>query len=745
MAKNQFSTGTSSYESVLKTATTEKTSFLSFSKVYPAYITLLITLAVSIGLWRLVDTQLENENLTSFDKAISSVMNRFEGEYQKNDQVLTSVVGLYDELVQVVKDYFNLYASIPTKTLESLIAVIYSTRVSDKDLDLYYYNIRSQGLWEYVIIPEGIRDFYYPVQFIVPELPKERNMHLSGFDYGTVPLIKKSILNAIETNNTIATPIFNFRKDTAGFFLISPLFKKGAPTETKEDRKKYYQGSVMLEINSNLFFEKSLGAGNQSDSSIVFQCFNVESDGKKDVVFQSRNADLLKTDYEPDLTEDRILMIADKIFTIRFSTIPEFGGSFQKFGPILILIVSLLLSFLAFAFILSVINRKQSALGLAERMTRSQRRIVESSNDIIAVMDLEGSWKSMNPASTKILQYQPDELINQKIDKLFAKKYEQEKFYHILNEPTENLTQKIDVRMLNKAGEEKWISWSLSVSRIEGMVYTTGRDVTLEKIAEDQDKIRNKQVMLAEQLSREASEFKSNFITKLSLQLRNSLTGTLGYLDLITFKAYETDEEHDSYIDEATKSSKEILNFVTTSSDSWGISDAESSDKESLKIMTAVNLGKPFNEAINLFNSDYNKDGKFNIQLDNSIENNIAVVDAKHLAHTLNDALQVMTEEIDSGDIKVSAKELENKDLTQIAITVPTNKLITKMVKIFNENQDNIIDSLKSDKRDIVLRLALSASKFRMINGTLKINAQGDKGNEILVDLHNKVQQEEQA
>jgi len=287
MAQTKTTTDNSTYESILKRSATEKTSFFHFSKVYPAYITLLITLAVSFGLWQLVKSQIKNENTSSFDKAATSIMNRFEDEYNKNYQVLISVSGLYDELVQVVRDYFNLYASIPTKTSESLLGVIYSPKVSNDELELYYYNIRSQGLWEYVIHPGGIRDNYYPIQFIVPN---KINSHLSGFDLGTVPVIKKSIFEAIEKNEVIATPVFEFRKDTSAFFIISPIYKKGASLESTEDRTKNYEGSVILEINSDMFFQSGLGGGNESDSSVIFQIFNAEFDGKKDIIFESSNA-----------------------------------------------------------------------------------------------------------------------------------------------------------------------------------------------------------------------------------------------------------------------------------------------------------------------------------------------------------------------------------------------------------------------------------------------------------------------
>jgi len=738
MGKDQFSLGTSSYESVLKQSTSDKTTFLNFSKVYPAYITLVITLAVTIGLWQLVDSQVENENTTSFDKAASSIMNRFEGEYQKNFQVLTSVSGLYDNLVQVVRDYFNLYASIPTKTHGSLQSVIYTPRIANYELDLYYYNIRSQGLWEYVVHPEGTRDNYYPIQFIVPE-----DYVLSGFDFGTNTIISKEILKAIEEKTTIATPVFAFRKDTLCFFMISPIYKKGAPTKSKEERIKYYDGSVMLEINSDNFFEMSLGTGNQSDTSVVFQCFNIGKKGNKEKIYESKNASLLKTGYEPELFEARKLKIADKEIIVEFSTIPDFGGSFQKFAPTLTLIVSLILSGLAFAFILNVINRKQSALSLAERMTRSQRRIVESSNDIIAVLDLDGYWKSMNPASSKILQYEPDELVNQKIDKLFANTYEQNEFYDIINQPSENLTQKIDTQIVSKMGETKWLSWSLSVSRIEGLIYITGRDVTLEKFKEEQDKIRNKQVMLAEQLAREANEFKTNFFAKLSLQLRNSVGGILGYLDLISMKAYENDTEHDGYIEEASKSSKEILAFVNTTSGSWGTSDSTGADKDELKIMTAVKLDKPFGEISNYFTKEHKQEQNLKIAVDKQIGNAIAVVDYKRLISAVEDILDAMTEDVYEGEIKISAKQIDKQDITQITIACPTSELVTEMVKIYNENINNIIDTLKNDKKDIILRTALSSSKFRMINGTMKINPSGNKGNEIIIELQNKVQKEE--
>ncbi len=730
-----------SYDAILRKAAKQKqASLFSLSKMYPAYIALLITLIFSLGLWRLVDNQVKSEMYNSYDKAVTSVMTRFETEYQKNSQVLTSVSGLYNNLVQVVKDYFNLYASIPAKTQSSLISVMYVNQIGNEGLEDFYYYVRAQGLFDYVIHPGGVRDKYYPVQFIVPE---DVNLHMSGLDLGTIPQAKAAIKKAMENNENTATPAFEIREDTSAFLLMAPVYKRGAPINSVENRVKNYDGSVVLEIDAKKFFKLSLGSGSQSDTSIIFQCYNPAENGKKGkLIYASENADLLKKDYIPEIESRKELQIANKKYIVKFSTIPEFGGSLQKYAPLITLIVSLLLSGLAFGFIVNIINRRQSALGLAERMTRSQRRIVESSNDIIAILDLNGYWKTMNPASLKILEYEPDEMIGEKIDDFIAEDYQRDELYNLFQNPTEEITHKIDVQMKSKTGENKWVSLSLSVSQIESLVYVTGRDVTIDKIAEEQEKIRNKQVRLAEQLSRETSEFKTNFFAKLSLQLRNSLTGILGYLELVSLNAYENEEEHDAYIDEATRSSREILNFVSDTSDTWGITESEKTVDDTIKVMTAVKVAKPVNAAAESY-KDKNKD-ELKFELDDSLNDKIAVTDDKHLTETLESVFELFTEGIDGGSIKAEAEDLGKENATALKITAPNLELLADMIDVYNENEDKVVEALKYDKKDYLLRLAIAASNFRMLNGKVKFHNLGAEGNQIVIKISNKVQEEEE-
>jgi len=146
--------------------------------------------------------------------------------------------------------------------------------------------------------------------------------------------------------------------------------------------------------------------GYSSDTSILYRCIDTDYSNKQTPFYESGNYNLSKNNYKP-FTDVNTYRLQTGSLLYNFATIPNFMTGFQKILPTLSFIISLILSFAFFGFVLSVTTSRARAVDLAERMTRSQRRIVDSSKDIIAVMDPEGNWKSMNPASTVILNDNP--------------------------------------------------------------------------------------------------------------------------------------------------------------------------------------------------------------------------------------------------------------------------------------------------------------------------------------------------
>ncbi len=722
-----------SYESILK-ETSKKSSKLAFGKTYPAYIILILFIGLSFVIWNFMKSSVENANMMEFNKAKTSVLTRLNSTAQKKIDILKSMSGLYDEMVEVVRYYFELYGTVPTKTYPSIYSLSYITPLKNENIDAYTFDALRQGYMYYNIHPVSNRELRYPVLFNVP-FPK--NESRLGYDLSSEPILLSYIEKARDNNEITTTPVLNIRKpDTLGFYMFTPIYMRDSAKSNTYERQKNFQAVVALEIDIKKFFEFALGINSNqkvtipSDTTIVFEITEMNDERNENVIYKSLNHSLLQTGYTPQIEQIESFSIADREYKVKFYTVPNFGGKFQSYFPLISLVGSLFLSFAFFGFVLSVITSRARAVDLAERMTRSQRRIVESSKDIIAVLDFNGIWKSMNPASKFIFGIDAGDFINNNISSLIYEESEKNFLSRFIENVKDEATERIDIKMKAKTGELKWMNWSFTFSKKDGLIYAIGRDVTLEKIAEEEAVLKSKQIQLAELFAREASESKTFFMTKLSHQLRNSLTGIVGYLQLLSMKLYENEEEHDSFILLAEQSSEEIFTFVSD------IVDATiETDKDASAHLELVRMEKVMKKAEENFKSN-NKSKKkvvFSPMDDTSKARMLA--DFNLLSNSFGYLMDVLSTDMDSCIIELNASENPYEGATEIQILSAPNKAVEEMIEIYKYNQNSLIESLKVDKKDIILGFAKVASNIRRMSGNMSLESMGKDGNLVNITL----------
>lgn len=722
-----MSENNSSYESVLKQASKKGSNPLSISKTYPAYIVLVVMLVISYFVWNLAKEQVQNDRKTEFDKAVSSVMSRLESKIERKEEIISSMSGLYDILPDVVRDYFDLYGQIPTKTYPSVASIDYVAYVQDSKKDMFVFNAMSSGYYDYSIKSDNSKDYFFP---ILHSVPISKNYHRLGTDFAANDMLHQAILKARDNNEIVSTPVFEMRNDTMGFFLISPIYVKDMPRNNLIERKDNFQGCVVLEMNSSLFFQNAISGGIKenkvstfpTDTSIVFQIIDT-ANGTENIIYASNNSSLINQDYEKYVTTEAFFHVEDRNFIIKFATVPGFGGSFQRTMPTVALSLSLVLSFLFFGFVLSVTTSRARAIDLADRMTRSQRRIVDSSKDVIAVLDFEGNWKTMNPASQDIFGLSSYSLINSNIETLFYLDDDKKHFNNLVDDSKDESSERVDLKMKNQKNELVWVNWNFTFSKKDKLIYAIGRDVTIEKKAEEESILRTKQIQLAEQFAREASESKSYFMTKLSHMMRNSLTGMMGYLQLLSNKVYDTEEEHDTYLQLAEDSTEEIFTFVSDIVDAAIGSDNKSAELE------FVQFEDLFKNVI--LNIDKVKSKQITINHEESVFRAKAVADRNLLQKVITDSINALITESDTGSIQVQASENNIEGQTEIQVLLPTSILTDKLIKLY-KNIPDPINAIKFDEKDIILTLAQSASDIRRMNGTFLVETFGPNDSSLL-------------
>jgi PAS domain S-box-containing protein len=330
-------------------------------------------------------------------------------------------------------------------------------------------------------------------------------------------------------------------------------------------------------------------------------------------------------------------------------------------------------------------------------------------------MDLEGKWKSMNPASTVIFGYEPNDMIGQSINTLCQNTDGLQELYDSIPDSKEDFTSRLDLLMNTLNSGNKWLNFSFTISKNDSLIYAIGRDVTLEKLAEEEERVRTKQIQVVEQYTRETNETRNYFIIKLSHKLRNSITSIIGYIQLLTQKAYDNQEEHDSYLQLANESSEDLFSFT---SDLIEVVKGDQSGKE----ISRVSLFFVLNSAIKRYNEVITPDLNADFNLSDDVKSSTAVANITLLSDTF--AMLFYTLSIGSAQVKfeISSSENSYEGVTDIQLICDSNQMLNKMINLYKENKDSIFEVLKDDENDILFSLAVAASNIRILNGTISID-----------------------
>lgn len=162
---------------------------------------------------------------------------------------------------------------------------------------------------------------------------------------------------------------------------------------------------------------------------------------------------------------------------------------------------------------------------VAER-TRERDRVWNNSRDLLAVIGPDGEFRAVSPAWTRLLGYEPDEVIGHGYrarlhpdDRAISEVARAEALVG------RNLSS-FENRYLHKDGGVRWITWNTFAE--DGLVYAYGRDVTDEKAHAEALNQTEEQLRQAQKM-----EAVGQLTGGLAHDFNNMLTGIIGGLDMV--------------------------------------------------------------------------------------------------------------------------------------------------------------------------------------------------------------------
>lgn len=198
---------------------------------------------------------------------------------------------------------------------------------------------------------------------------------------------------------------------------------------------------------------------------------------------------------------------------------------------------------------------------IEERLSETQneyKQLVESAQDIIFRIDLEGNFTFVNSIVTTITEYSEEEFtrlnfwdIVDEEDRLKVRTFYRDQVKRGLD------SSYLEFRGRTKSGKLIWFGQTITSIKDYGVTLgfqSVTRDITVKKEAETQ-LLKNKEI------AEEASIAKSNFISSMSHELRTPLNAILGYSQILEKSESLTNVEKE-HISAMAKGGEELLSMV---------------------------------------------------------------------------------------------------------------------------------------------------------------------------------------
>lgn len=164
---------------------------------------------------------------------------------------------------------------------------------------------------------------------------------------------------------------------------------------------------------------------------------------------------------------------------------------------------------------------------VAER-TRERDRTWRNSQDMLVICDQHGLFRAVNPAWTRLLGWQPNELLDRTYLDLVHPDDHATTARRLAAAATDGVPR-YENRVRHKDGSYRWFCWVASPD--EGLIYASGRHISAEKeaakaLAHTEEQLRQSQKM----------EAIGQLTGGLAHDFNNLLTGIIGNLELLQYR-----------------------------------------------------------------------------------------------------------------------------------------------------------------------------------------------------------------
>ena len=315
---------------------------------------------VLLSVWAFVQTRsYENSQMQAQFRALSE--SRAVAVQRGIDScvgLLDSIDGLYKATDVVNREMFAVFVRGALTGFSAVQALVFTPRVEGQERQAFEQAVRAEGFPNFTItertpdgkmIPDASRSQYFPVYLVEPF---QNNLTAFGFDFSSNPTRLQALGQAADSASPVATGRLTLVTETGGqygFIIFRPIYKKNAPTATREERQENLAGFAVGVFRAGTLMESALG--NIAPAGIDMWLVDLDAPADENLLnFHAARlgGQVAGSPAYPDngLLATIPLDIPGRKWVLRFAATPAFLAGYPVWRPWLVLGCGLLMALL---------------------------------------------------------------------------------------------------------------------------------------------------------------------------------------------------------------------------------------------------------------------------------------------------------------------------------------------------------------------------------------------------------------
>jgi len=463
-----------------------------------------ISLCITLWLWQILQSNITQANSEQFELRLERVKAAIINRLHAYEHVLRGGVAIFAMMPDLGREAWHLYVNQLQNQdyYPGILAIGFSQQITDAEKSQHIASVRAEGFSNYTIYPPTKNDYYMPLIYLEP-LTETYKQSL-GFDGYCEPRRRAAIEQARDSGQAAMTQklvlaIEKTGESKAGVVLYLPVYRQGLPLKTIIQRRQAFLGVVSSGFRMKDLMQNILG---DSQLDINFAIYDGPQVQAKNLLYQDSFAQ--EQNYQAQFEKFIQVELEGRIWTLHFSTLPQFDQHSRRHAPDFVLFGGLFVSFLLFGLAWSLTttqqinSRLQSEIGerkSIEHRLRTQeellRLVIDSIPQFIFWKDLKNIYLGCNRRFALMVGInEPTEVVG-KMDEQLIWPLESTLAFRSLDQRIIQTDQpeyhRIET-LPHDNGQQKWFDTSrIPLHDSEGEVMgilVTFEDITEQKLAE---------------------------------------------------------------------------------------------------------------------------------------------------------------------------------------------------------------------------------------------------------------------